>query len=95
VHSSAPPDVQRNRVFEYHHVVPFAAGGETSVANLELRCRAHNQHEARCFVGAAVPMLRETPPVYGQGTRSGTSRDTNWNFENGRERFCEIRKIGG
>ena len=30
---------------EYHHVVPFAAGGETSVANLELRCRAHNQYE--------------------------------------------------
>ena len=31
---------------EYHHVVPFAAGGETSAANLELRCRAHNQYEA-------------------------------------------------
>jgi 5-methylcytosine-specific restriction endonuclease McrA len=31
---------------EYHHVVPFAAGGPTSVDNLELRCRAHNQYEA-------------------------------------------------
>jgi hypothetical protein len=28
---------------EYHHVIPFAAGGEASVTNIELRCRAHNQ----------------------------------------------------
>jgi hypothetical protein len=34
---------------EFHHVVPFAVGGETSVKNIELRCRAHNQHEARLF----------------------------------------------
>ena len=31
---------------EFHHVVPFAAGGTTDAKNLELRCRAHNQHEA-------------------------------------------------
>ena len=31
---------------EFHHVVPFAAGGMTDAKNLELRCRAHNQHEA-------------------------------------------------
>ena len=31
---------------EFHHVVPFAAGGTTDARNLELRCRAHNQHEA-------------------------------------------------
>jgi len=31
---------------EYHHVVPFATGGETSAANLQLRCWAHNQYEA-------------------------------------------------
>ena len=34
---------------EYHHVVPFAAGGPTSVTNLELRCRAHNEYEATLF----------------------------------------------
>jgi hypothetical protein len=27
---------------EYHHVTPFADGGETDVSNLQLRCRAHN-----------------------------------------------------
>lgn len=30
---------------EYHHVIPFAAGGETSADNLQLRCRSHNQYE--------------------------------------------------
>ena len=31
---------------EFHHVVPFADGGPTTTANLELRCRAHNAFEA-------------------------------------------------
>jgi hypothetical protein len=31
---------------EFHHVVPFAAGGATDAGNLELRCRAHNAYEA-------------------------------------------------
>jgi 5-methylcytosine-specific restriction endonuclease McrA len=35
---------------ELHHVVPFADGGPTSVENLQLRCRAHNQHEAEQHV---------------------------------------------
>lgn len=43
------------RFLEFHHVKPFAAGGETSVANLELRCRAHNAYEAEKFFGVARP----------------------------------------
>lgn len=39
---------------ELHHLVPFAAGGETTLANLELRCRQHNQYEWDEFSG---PML--------------------------------------
>jgi hypothetical protein len=31
---------------EFHHVVPFAAGGSSAIDNLELRCRAHNGYEA-------------------------------------------------
>jgi hypothetical protein len=31
---------------EFHHVVPFALGGRTSEANLQLRCRVHNALEA-------------------------------------------------
>ena len=42
----------RERGFiEFHHVVPFAAGGETTVGNLQLRCRAHNAHEAGVYFG--------------------------------------------
>jgi hypothetical protein len=31
---------------EFHHVVPFAAGGPATTANIELRCRAHNAYES-------------------------------------------------
>ncbi len=36
---------------EFHHVVPYAAGGPASVDNVQLRCRAHNAHEAREYFG--------------------------------------------
>ncbi len=45
---------------EYHHVVPFADGGQSTPCNLELRCRAHNQYEAELwFGGATTPPARE------------------------------------
>jgi 5-methylcytosine-specific restriction endonuclease McrA len=51
---------------EYHHVVPFAAGGETSAENLELRCRAHNQHEAAQYFGRSqMSFVREDRVSYG------------------------------
>jgi hypothetical protein len=51
---------------EYHHVVPFAAGGETSAKNLELRCGAHNRYEAEKYFGPLqVPLVREARAVYG------------------------------
>jgi hypothetical protein len=37
---------------EFHHVVPFAAGGPTTPENLQLRCRAHNAYEAEEHFGA-------------------------------------------
>jgi hypothetical protein len=36
---------------EFHHLKPFGAGGETTVANVQLRCRAHNQYEADLYYG--------------------------------------------
>jgi 5-methylcytosine-specific restriction endonuclease McrA len=36
---------------ELHHLIPFAAGGATTVENLQLRCRAHNQYEAEQYFG--------------------------------------------
>jgi hypothetical protein len=46
---------------EFHHLVPFAAGGETSPGNLALRCRAHNEWEAEQFFGPLF--AREVPAV--------------------------------
>jgi hypothetical protein len=34
---------------EFHHVVPFAAGGPATTDNIQLRCRAHNGYEADRF----------------------------------------------
>lgn len=39
---------------EFHHVVPYAEGGEAVAANLELRCRAHNAYEAERWFGPLV-----------------------------------------
>ena len=43
---------------EFHHVIPFAEGGETTTSNV--RCRAHNAYEAEQWFGARQPpLLRE------------------------------------
>jgi hypothetical protein len=34
---------------EYHHRQPFAVGGQATVEDIELRCRAHNVYEAQLF----------------------------------------------
>ena len=47
---------------EFHHVVPFAAGGETTTQSLELRCRAHNGHEAQLYFGPST--VREEVAVF-------------------------------
>lgn len=47
---------------EFHHVRPFAAGGQAVVENIELRCRAHNQYEAQEYFGGLFHWTsRETP----------------------------------
>jgi hypothetical protein len=48
---------------EFHHVRPFAAGGEATVDNIELRCRAHNQYEADLFFCGPV-FVRESRAVF-------------------------------
>jgi 5-methylcytosine-specific restriction endonuclease McrA len=46
---------------EYHHVVPYAAGGQPTVANLQLRCRAHNAYEAELYLAEEAPPTRREP----------------------------------
>ncbi len=50
---------------EFHHVVPYASGGRSTVDNIELRCRAHNGYEAeRLFGRRGTAAVREEPAVY-------------------------------
>ena len=53
---------------EFHHVEPYAVGGEATTTNIELRCRAHNLYEAQLFFGDALPeLVRESRPVFPAG----------------------------
>jgi hypothetical protein len=52
---------------EFHHVVPYARGGEATEENIRLRCRAHNQYEAEQVFGArATVFVREASIGYGR-----------------------------
>jgi hypothetical protein len=56
---------------EFHHVVPAAMGGEFTVENIQLRCRAHNGYEADLFYGAGrhdegEGLVREPRADYGR-----------------------------
>lgn len=53
---------------EFHHVKPFALGGEATVENVQLRCRSHNAYEARLYFAPAdgndgADLARETTPA--------------------------------
>ncbi len=54
---------------EFHHVVPYGVGGEATVGNIQLRCRAHNSYEAELYFGCSAPIVGERP----QATRPGPS----------------------
>lgn len=47
-------------LLEFHHVVPYADGGETTAGNIELRCRGHNGFEAERWFGADTLPRRAT-----------------------------------
>jgi hypothetical protein len=54
----------RERAFlEFHHVRPYAVGGEATVENIALRCRAHNKYEADLFYGTGLPATPEQAMV--------------------------------
>jgi hypothetical protein len=59
---------------EYHHAaVAYSEGGEATVENIALRCRAHNVYEAELLFGPHEHRVRETPAVHAAGTCSGTN----------------------
>jgi hypothetical protein len=48
---------------EFHHREPYAIGGEATVTNIFLRCRAHNVYEAKLAFGPTAP---RNSPVAGR-----------------------------
>ena len=61
---------------EFHHVRAFALGGEATIENIALRCRAHNAYEAELIFGAYGPSrVGETAATYGGASPKYWSRD--------------------
>ena len=54
---------------QFHHRIPFAEGGLTTVDNLELRCPAHNRYEAERWFGPLF--VRETGGTWGAPSDNG------------------------
>jgi len=44
---------------EFDHIEPVARGGKSTVTNLRLRCRAHNQYEAEQSYGEAFMQAKK------------------------------------
>ena len=65
------------RFLEYHHVVPYAAGGLPTLENIQLRCRAHNGHEIERFYGPGKRRTRSD--VVGEGQPACGARDPKGN----------------
>ena len=66
---------------EFHHVRPYAVGGEATVGNIELRCRRHNDHESKVFFdrgrsSEGATLVREPTTPYRAGRRLGPGRPT-------------------
>src|SRR5262249_41323480 len=62
---------------QFHHLKPFAVGGEASLANIVLRCGPHNRHESRLFLDASDPRrLAIRPGTDGVSTPEARRRDS-------------------
>jgi hypothetical protein len=62
------------RCVEFHHVDPYALGGEASVEGIQLRCRSHNDYEGRLYFGERRP-ARGLVPEQVSTARRATSRE--------------------
>jgi len=60
-------------LLEFHHIVPFAAGGKATVASIALRCSLHNRFEWEMFLQGRSAGEGETGSLFRSGTGSGTT----------------------
>ena len=66
---------------EFHHDVPYAAGGEATVQNIRLACRIHNALESELFFGLSRPVngvVKESEEFYGCAPEQGARSETSW-----------------
>ena len=89
---------------EFDHVVPVARGGRSTIANVRLRCRAHNQYEAERTFGAEFmsgkrEQARRSAAEKRSTSKSETRRVANGSGSGNREE-CEndvipwLRRLG-
>jgi hypothetical protein len=57
---------------EFHHLTPFAQGGDHSASALTLRCASHNAYQADLDFGAAFMAERRAAPRKGRRKPRGT-----------------------
>jgi hypothetical protein len=60
-------------LLEFHHVTPWEAFGPATVDNIQLRCAAHNRHEARLYFDP-IKAARHPDRVGERGARYDLSR---------------------
>jgi hypothetical protein len=65
----------RNRV-EFDHIVEFSRGGQATVENLRLRCRAHNQYAAEMKFGAEFMKAKREAAQRAVAGRSMAGRES-------------------
>jgi hypothetical protein len=66
------------RFLEFHHLVPYANGGEMAEDNISLRCSSHNKYEAELAFGP-VPRAQEAGAPYTASNGPHRSREaTTW-----------------
>jgi hypothetical protein len=53
------------RFVEFHHVDPYALGGEATLDGIQLRCRRHNDYEGRLYFGTGRRRRQLVPEQVG------------------------------
>jgi hypothetical protein len=67
---------EERRFLQFHHVKPWAASGPPTIANISLRCRAHNDYEARVYFGPIRKAMAERAAMAEIEGRSDVTRRT-------------------
>ena len=68
----------------YHHVHPYALGGDHSLETIELRCRAHNAYQAELDYGKEAMRLARTSSRKGATRASEPAPTTRWQADGSR-----------